>query len=51
VTVHPRALLGAAAVLLLAWLAVDVRWLAATAAATVLFDVLSFRGALPASRR
>jgi hypothetical protein len=44
VTIHPRALAVTIPPLLLLWLATDLRWTLALAAATVAFDVLSFGG-------
>jgi hypothetical protein len=49
-TLHPRGLLVAASLLLLLWLAVDVRWALAVAAAIVVYDTLAFAGALGVPR-
>ena len=50
-TFHPRALVIAAPVMLLFWLATDLHWAIAMVAATVVFDLLAFAGVFGASRR
>jgi hypothetical protein len=51
VTFHPRALLVTAALILLLWLATEMRWLVAVAAATVVLDILSFAGVVALTQR
>ncbi|HJZ72093.1 MAG TPA: hypothetical protein VKE51_10135 [Vicinamibacterales bacterium] len=51
ISFHPRALLVAAPLVVVLWAATDLRWGIAVATAVVVYDVLSFAGALGAARR
>jgi hypothetical protein len=50
-TFHPRALLVMAPLVLLLWLATDLRWVMALGAANLVFNILSFTGVFGARRR